>query len=184
MRGMLIFLLFLLTLAGVSYFLLERQGLIGENGVALLWTLRPEREAAPARERVDPTPLAALLQEELSTVEAAKADLEREREQFAAERAELETQRDAMAAELEAVRRYREELDRQQEANVVALSRMLSNMDAAAAAQIVEKLPERLAVRVLLATKQRESGAILEEMSPDMAAVLGERIARAALPAS
>ncbi len=183
MRGSLIFLVFVLTLVGVSYFLLNQQGLWGEEGVDLLWTLRATPEP-PARERVDPTPLAALLREEAAAVEEARVNLDREREQFAVERESLDAQREAMAAELEAVRRYREELDRQQEANVAALSRMLSTMDAAAAAQIVEKLPERLAVTVLLESKQRESGAILEEMNPEKAALLSERIARADLPAS
>ena len=183
MRGLVVVLAFVLAFGAVLYVLLDRQELLGSDGVTLLWN-PPQPKARPKRERVDATPLAAMLRTELTGVEEAKANLARERKQFAAERETLEAQRDAMAAELEAVRLYREELERQQAANVLTLGRMLSSMDAAAAAEILEKLPESLAVQVLLVTKQRESGAMLEELEPDKAAVLSERVARVNLPAS
>lgn len=184
MRGVLVLLTFMLVVAGVSYYLLSSQNLLGADGVSMLWTVPAAPPSAPARDQVDPTPLQAMLREEVAAVEESKANLERERGQYAVELAVLEEQREQMADELEAVRRYREELSQQRTQNVASLSRMISNMDAGAAAQIVEKLPEKLAVSILLNTKQRESGAILEEMDPNMAAVLSERIARANLPES
>lgn len=183
MRGLIVLLAFVAAFGAVTYVMLDRQALLGPDGVELLWNPPRPKETA-RRERVDPSPLAALLQTELAEVDTARKNMEQERTQFAAEREALEAQREAMATELEAVRKYREELERQQAENVQALGKMLSNMDAAAAAQILEKLPEPLAVQVLLTAKQRESGAMLEELNPDKAAVLSERLARANRPTS
>lgn len=183
MRGAVIVLVFLATFAGVTYFLLERQGLLGPEGVSLLWRLPAPREH-PRAEQVEPAPLIRELREERAALERERELVVAQGKQLAEEREALDRQREAMAAELQAVREYRARLERQQQENVEALSRMLSNMDAEAAAQIVQKLPEPLAVDVLLKTKQRESGAILEAMAPDKAAALSERIARARLPTS
>ena len=144
MRGGLVLVVFLLVFAGATYFLLNQKGLLGGDGVELLWNF-PEPAVPVQRERVDAAPLAMLLKEELADVERAKLDLEREREQFAAERDALDQQRDTMATELEAVQAYREAQETQRVANVQAVSRMLANMDAAAAAQILDELPEELA---------------------------------------
>lgn len=183
MRGGLVFLVFLIAFAAATYVVLDQRDLLGPDGVTLLW--RMPRPAAPLQpEAIDATPLAAQLREEQRALDAARAAFEAERARSAAEQEAIVQQRELMAQDIQAVREYQEALDRLGVDNAQAVSRMLSNMDADAAAQIVERWPEQLAVDVMRLAKQRDSGAILEAMDPDKAAVLSERIARAHLPQS
>jgi len=182
-RTVLILFIFVATFAGVSYVLLQRKGLLGADGIALLWQL-PAAAPKPTPEQIEPAPLIRELREERESLDRQREVLATQQSQLAEEHQALEDQRAKMEAELQAIKDYRLTLERQRKENVEALSRMLSNMDAEAAAQILQKLPEPLAVDVLLKTKQRESGAILEAMAPDKAAVLSELIARTKLPTS
>lgn len=182
MRGTLVLLAFVLAFVASSYLLLRQQGLLGSDGVELL--VHPPRPPAPAREAVVPTPLLTELQQEQAALDAARTELERRQTQAEREMQALQEQRTAMEADIAAVREYREALAQQGAENVQALSQMLANMDEEAAAAIVEKLPTDLAVDVLLLQKERDSGAILEEMDPDTAAVVSERIAQAHLAKS
>jgi len=174
---MLIFLAFALAFLGALGGVLYSQGLLGDDGVMLL--VRPPKPTAADEAKaaiVPAAPLAQELQAELKALEDGKAALEREREQLAIERESLERQRDTLAEDLAAIEKSRESLHEEQAANTKALSQMLANMDADAAARIIENLPQDTAVAVLLLVKQRESGAIMEALPPTVAATLSERI--------
>lgn len=121
----------------------------------------------------------------MKLIEQKRVEMSQEEARLAVERQELEKLRkevDGRIAELKKVQEALNQLitteKKQRRERIQRLVKVLSNMRGPAAAAVVEKLDDQMAVEIFSLMQSRQAGKVMSNLKPEQAARIGELLAR------
>lgn len=121
----------------------------------------------------------------MKLIEQKRAEMGQEEARLAQERQELEKLRKEVNQRITELKKVQDALSelittekKQRRERIQRLVKVLSNMRGPAAAAVVEKLDDQMAVEIFSLMQARQAGKVMSNLKPDQAARIGELLAR------